>query len=144
LSREELAVLVYEQRRILDLIEALYNELATLERSLMENRNALDILRKYKSDAEASEHETLLPIGGGVYLPVVITRPSKIVVSVGAGIYMEKDLDAALEYINKSIENLQKLMQDRTNLLNQLRNRYEEITAKVTELQFKMQRSSER
>lgn len=144
MSREELSVLVYEQRRILDLIEALYNELATLERSLMENRNALDILNKYKSDLDASEHDTLLPIGGGVYLPVSISRPAKIIVSVGAGIYLERDLDSAIEYVNKSIENLQKVIQERTSLLNQLRNRYEEIAARVAEIQFKMQKSSER
>ncbi len=138
-SSEEVAVLVYEQRRILDLMEALYNELAGLERSLLENRNALEILNKYRSDAEVAGHETLLPIGGGVYLPVSISRPDKIIVGVGAGIYLEKDLDSAIELVNKSIDNLRKVIQDRTNLLTQLRNRYEEITARLAEIQFKMQ-----
>lgn len=144
MSREELSVLVYEQRRILELIEALYNELANLERSSMENRSALDILNKYKSDVEASEHFTLLPIGGGVYLPVSISRPVKIIVGVGAGIYLEKSLDSAIELVNKNINSLQKVIQDRSNLLNQLRNRYEEIAARVAEIQFKMQKSSQR
>lgn len=144
MSREELSVLVYEQRRILDLIEALYNELVTLERSLMENRNALEILNKYKSDIDASIHDTLLPIGGGVYLPVSISRPDRIVVSVGARIYLEKDLDSAIEHVNRSIANLEKVIQDRNNLLNQLRNRYEEISTRIAELQFKMQKASER
>jgi len=139
LSRDELAVLVYEQRRILDIIEALYNELATLERSLIENRNALEILNKYKSDSNLKKHETLLPIGGGVYLPVSITRPDKIIVGVGAGVYLEKDLKAAIEHVNKGIEELQKVIQERTNLLNQMRNKYEEIASKIAEIQFKMQ-----
>ncbi len=139
MSREELAVLVYEQRRILDIIEALYNELATLERSLIENRNALEILNKYKSDSNLKKHETLLPIGGGVYLPVSITRPDKIIVGVGAGVYLEKDLEAAIEHVNKGIQELQKVIQERTNLLNQMRNKYEEIASKIAEIQFKMQ-----
>ena len=137
-ERENLAALVYEQRRIMELIEALYNEVNILERSLMEHQSALDILRMYR-EAEAKDFDTLLPVGGGVYLPVNVSKPDKVVVGVGAGVFLEKTIEDAIGHVEKSIENLKQAVENRLKTLNELRNKYEEVSAAIAELQFKLQ-----
>ena len=137
-DRENLAGLVYEQRRIVELIETLYNEINVLERSLMEHQSALDILKMYR-EAELKDFETLLPVGGGVYLPVNISKPDKVVVGVGAGVFLEKSIEDAIGHIEKSMENLKQAVENRVKTLNQLKNRYEEVSAAIAELQFKLQ-----
>lgn len=137
---ENLAGLVYEQRRIVELIETLYNEINVLQRSLVEHQNALEILNLYKV-SEKKKSETLLPIGGGVYLPVNITKPDRIIVGVGAGVFLEKSIEEAIHHINNSVGNLKKAVDDRVKSLEQLKSRYEEISAAIAELQFKLRES---
>ncbi len=131
----ELAALIYEQRRILDLIEALYNEINLLQRALVESSGAMDVLKMYRESSESS-FQTMLPIGGSVYLPVTISKPKTIVVGVGAGVFIESSIEDAINYLQRNIDNLNKAINERNRLLEQLRNRYNEITARITELQF--------
>lgn len=140
---ENLAGLVYEQRKIMELIEALYNEVNVLQRSLMEHQNALEILELYKVSKE-KRSETLLPVGGGVYLPVKITHPEKVVVGVGANVFLEKSVEEAIQYVNTSMGNIKKAVDDRVKSLEQLKNRYEEISAAIAELQFKMKEAGKK
>ena len=140
---ENLAGLVYEQRKIVELTEALYNEVNTLQRSLAEHQNALEILNLYKVSKE-KKSETLLPIGGGVYLPVNITHPEKVIVGIGAGIFLEKSVEEAIQNVNNSMDNIKKAVDDRVKSLEQLKNRYEEISAAIAEVQFKMRKAGKK
>lgn len=137
---ENLAGLVYEQRKLMELIEALYNEINVFQRSLVEHQNARDILNFYKR-SESKESETLLPVGGGVYLPVNITTPNKVIVGVGAGVFLEKTVEEAVQYVDSSINNLKQALDDRAKSLEELKNKYEEISAAIAELQFKLRQT---
>ena len=140
---ENLASLVYEQRRIMELVEVLYNEVNVLQRSLVEHQNALEILQLYKTSKE-KKSETLLPIGGAVYLPVNITHPNKVIVGVGASIFLEKSVEEAIQHVSESMDNIKKAVEDRVKSLEDLKNKYEEISAAIAELQFKMRESSKK
>lgn len=140
MSEADLAALIIEQRRIIELMETIYSEINTLESALREHQNALEILNKYKMDIEQKDYDSLLPIGGGIYLPVNITKPQKMIVRVGAGVFLEKSVDETISYINKSIEKIRRLIDERISTLNQLKNRYEEISSIIAEIQFKLKK----
>ena len=127
----------------MELVEVLYNEVNVLQRSLVEHQNALEILKLYKS-SEQKESETLLPIGGAVYLPVNITRPNKVIVGVGANIFLEKSVEEAIQRVSESMNNIKKAVEDRVKSLEDLKNKYEEISAAIAELQFKMQEANKK
>jgi prefoldin alpha subunit len=138
-EEKNLANLVYEQRRIVELIESLYNEINVLERSLLEHQGALEILKMYKESGEKS-FDTLLPIGGNIYIPVNVSKPAKIVVGVGGGVFLERPVEDAITYIEEAMKNLRMAVDNRVQTLDQLKNRYEEVSAAITELQFKLQK----
>ena len=140
---ENLAGLVYEQRQIMNLMEALYNEINVLQRSLIEHQNALEILKMYKSTKQ-ERSETLLPVGGAVYLPVNITHPNKVIVGVGANVFLEKSIEEAIQHVNSSMDNIKKAVDERVKTLEDLKNKYEEISAAIAELQFKMQKTNKK
>ncbi len=135
---KELARLIIEQRRLLQDIEAIYSEIVLLERTIMERQAALASLREYKDSKE--EREVLVPLGGNVYLPSKIVPGKNALVGVGANIYITKPVDEAIGYIDKAINQLNQIYRNRVSLLNQLRRRYDELTALISEMQLRAQK----
>lgn len=134
----ELARLIIEQRRILQNIEAIYSEVVLLERAILERQSALVSLREYKDSKE--ECESLVPLGGNIYLPSKLIPGKQALVGVGANIYISKSIDDAIMYVDKAINQLNQLYQNRVSLLNELRKKYDELTALISELRMKTER----
>ncbi len=134
---ERISSLIVEQRNITRIMESLYNEVVTLQTSLEDRRNALRFLEKYGSVEE--DMDVLFPVGGGLYLRAVIQPKSKIFRSVGAGVYLTDDVSKVIDVLKKNIEDLEKALEERNELLERYRARYDEITAELSELYFKLQ-----
>ena len=65
------------------------------------------------------DDEILLPIGGLVNIKASIKEPEKVLLAVTQDVVIEKDLDGALEFLNKLIEQHNKQIQFlRTQLQN--------------------------
>jgi prefoldin alpha subunit len=133
----DLARLIVEQRRILEEIERVYSEISLLERAILERQLALTSLNEYKNIKE--ERDTLVPIGGNIYIPSRLIPGKKLLVGVGANVYIAKSVDDAIAFINESLGQLNRLYRDRVNTLNQLRRRYDEDTALIAEIRMKQQ-----
>ncbi|MEM0056963.1 MAG: prefoldin subunit alpha [Candidatus Geothermarchaeota archaeon] len=142
-DEENLAILLYEQRRLVEMMESLYAEISILQRSLLEYNSALEILNMYKSCEKGREFDTLLPIGGQVYLPVKMSVPNAILVGIGIGIFVKKSIESSINYLMESIKEITNALNERINVLNQLKNKYEEITSAIIELQFKLRERRE-
>ena len=67
-----------------------------------------------KSLSEKPESETLIPIGIGTYVPTKILSTSKIVLSIGAGVAVEKDFPSAINYLEAHIKEIEVALQDNT------------------------------
>ena len=52
---------------------------------------------------EREGHEVLVPLTGSMYVPGVIKQTEKVLVDVGTGYYVEKDIPAARDYFNKKV-----------------------------------------
>lgn len=135
----EAARLLVEQRRILQEIERIYSEAVLLERAIFERQMALTSITEYKMLSD--DKDTLIPLGGNVYIPTRISPGKRLLIGVGANVYIAKDVDSAIEYLNKSIGELNSAYRERLTVLNELRRKYDEITAMLTELRMKQERS---
>lgn len=48
-------------------------------------------------------HEVLVPLTGSMYVPGVIKDTEKVLVDVGTGYYVEKDIPEAKDYFNRKV-----------------------------------------
>jgi prefoldin alpha subunit len=104
-AEETLNALVVETR----VLESTYNELSArqnlLERALLESRAALDAI---KGLAEQPSGEVLTQIGGGAMLRSPPPATDNVLVSVGAGVVIEKPKDEALAFLEERTRDLEK------------------------------------
>ena len=75
-------------------------------------REATAAIESMKSLSQKPESETLVPIGIGTYVYTKISSNSKIVLSIGAGVAVEKDFPSAINYLEAHIKEIEIALQD--------------------------------
>ena len=104
-AQERFNQLVQEVR----LLEAYYQEVISRQQAMSagisETRAALEALDGL---SKSEKTELLVPVGGGTLLPVSAAPVDKLVVSVGAGVAVEKDLTSAKAFLTSRRQELEK------------------------------------
>ena len=105
--------------RLEEALRAIDEQIAVLSAIVQETEAAIRALKELKERGEA-----LIPIGAGIMVPVKMGG-EKILVNVGGNIFTEKDIDSAIEFLQKRKEAvrsaLEKTRQQRVKLLEQTR-----------------------
>jgi len=95
------------------MLEQHYVQLAQHEEStyriLAETSAAIDAARGLRENADS---ETLMPIGRGAFVKVKVSSSDKMVLSVGAGVAMEKSREYVINYLETRLKEIE------TNLKN--------------------------
>ena len=52
---------------------------------------------------ESEGKDILVPLTGSMYVPGTLVDPNKVIVDVGTGYYVEKDVAAAKDYFNRKV-----------------------------------------
>ena len=78
--------------------------------------------------------ESLIPIGGGVYLYANIRDTSKALVDIGAGVTAEKSFDDAIKKIDERIEYIQSNQEKINSMIQQLQNDVAEVSEKAQKI----------
>ena len=79
--------------------------------------------------------DTLVPIGAGSFVNANIANDNKVVVEIGAGISVEKDVDGAITTLNKRKEDLQKVLEQMNQNLAQINQRIQSIESMAKQQQ---------
>lgn len=91
------------------MLETYYNEIVSriqvASSGLSEARSAIQALDGLDQNPNA---EILVPIGGGLLLPTTNKEVKKIVLSVGAGVAIEKDYNSAKVFLQAHEKDLEK------------------------------------
>lgn len=120
----------------LKLLESHYNDLVAresiLSHILVESRAALSAVSAL---SEKEEAEIIVPIGGGLLLPVTYKPEKKVFVKLGAGVVIEKDREQVSSFLNKRIEEIEKA-------LNGIIAQKGEIVEKMESLRSELERVS--
>jgi prefoldin alpha subunit len=105
-EEEELRQLSVEMRFLEQAADTLQQRLSMLNAAITDLSYAnmtLDGVEKEKEDSEL-----LVPIGGGSYVKMKLASPDKVIVSLGAGVSVEKPLADAKTILKERIDELQK------------------------------------
>lgn len=81
------------------------NTLVGIFRNATAASESLRILKEKDSDA-------LVPIGMGTYVPAKISSDAKIILDIGAGVAVEKDIASAVNYLEARIKEIDVAIRD--------------------------------
>ena len=129
-----------------DLVRQLATEIRILEGSAGALQSRLDIVRAaineitlahntldgFKSLREGED--TLIPIGAGSYVRMKIADSKKLVMGIGAGAAIEKDVDSSVEELKGRLQELDKARNSIQQQLEQTLARYQQDRDALEEL----------
>ncbi len=99
----------------MQMLETYFSELSQREGTFLSVlRETTAAIESIKTLSQKPESETLVPIGIGTYVPTKISSNSKIVLSIGAGVAVEKDFPSAINYLEAHIKEIEVALQDNT------------------------------
>ena len=97
----------------MQMLETYFSELSQREGTFLSVlRETTAAIESIKTLSQKPESETLVPIGIGTYVPTKILSNSKIVLSIGAGVAVEKDFPSAINYLEAHVKEIEVALQD--------------------------------
>lgn len=129
-----------------DIVRQLAAEIRILEGSASALQSRLDIVRAAINEitlahatldglAKMQEgDDTLVPVGAGSYIRMKITDSKKLVMGVGAGAAIEKDVSSSVEELKSRIGELDKARNSIQQQLDQTLTRYQQDRDALEEL----------
>lgn len=93
-------------------------QLQELQQGMQQIQEQLQLLLQQKSELEhltdalqelkkaQAKQDVLVPFGAGIYIKAEIKDPTQVLLNVGAGVTVEKDVDATLALIEKQAKEL--------------------------------------
>ena len=119
----------------MQMLETYFSELSQREGTFLSVlREATAAIESIKSLSQKPESETLVPIGIGTYVPTKISSNSKIVLSIGAGVAVEKDFPSAINYLEAHIKEIEVALQDNAAKKQDAAARLEQGKAQINQL----------
>lgn len=121
-----------------DIIRQLATEIRILEGSVGALQSRLDIVRAAIGEITLAHNtldglrklqdgdDTLVPVGGGSYIRMKIADSKKLIMGVGAGAAIEKDVDSSVEELKGRLQELDKARTSIQQQLDQNMSRYQQ------------------
>ncbi|MCS7143542.1 MAG: prefoldin subunit alpha [Archaeoglobaceae archaeon] len=115
--------------------ELLQRRLVELELIANEYRKAISTLEFLKSSEK--EINALMSLGGGIYAYSEIKECRRVLVDIGSNVVVEKDVENALSFIKKRLEEVEKSSAETTNSLRSVAIEASRIQQEIAELSKK-------
>ena len=132
-QNEKMAQEMYMEYQMLDQhIKKMQSQIETLTNQLMEaaaTKNGLDELDKINSGKEI-----FVPISSGIFVKATIKETSELLVNVGAGAVVQKDLLSAKKLVQKQLEEMKNVHERMINEVDRMARRAAEIEAEIQKL----------
>lgn len=134
------------QPREEDIVRQLATEIRILEGSIGALQSRLDIVRAAISEitlafntlegmkALKDGDSTLIPVGAGSYVRMQIADSKKLVMGIGAGVAMEKDVESSVGELKLRLEELDKARTSIQQQLDQTVARYQQDREAIEDL----------
>lgn len=129
-----------------DIVRQLATEIRILEGSASALQSRLDIVRSAINEVTLAHatlgglvklqdgDDTLVPVGAGSYVRMKIADSKKLVMGIGAGTAMEKDVTSSIEELNGRMQELDKARNSIQQQLDQTLSRYQQDREALEEL----------
>ena len=130
LSNEDIQKLSTQFQQLQYQADALSEQLNMVSASLADSGKAINTITEFEGVEDG--HEILIPIGMGTNIMAKLSKPDTVIMEIGAGISLEKDLDNAKKSLEIQKEELTKFHQTTQNNLDQILTKMHEIESVVT------------
>ncbi|MEM0493156.1 MAG: prefoldin subunit alpha [Candidatus Thermoplasmatota archaeon] len=104
-------------------------QLQYLQAMIEDNLKSRMTLEQLKKNQDVSE--TLVPIGTGVFIHASLKDTSKALIDIGAGVVAEKNIDEAIQKIDKRIEEIQRNQERLYSMSDRIQQETEDLSAKT-------------
>ncbi len=119
----------------MQMLETYFSDLSQREGTFLSIfREAIAAIESIKSLGNQSDSDALVPLGMGAYIPTKISSNNKIVVNIGAGVAVEKDFPAAINYFEARIKEIEIALQDTAAKKHDAANRLEQGREQMNQL----------
>ncbi len=126
---QERLVFLEELRKEAEGIQTRIIEIQMMKEELNRTIESLEFFEKTEDDVEA-----LLNLGGGVFAYVDVSNSKKMLVDVGAGVVVEKEVKDAIETLSRKKQNVEETEKKLGELLQQIAGQMEKVQREISEL----------
>ncbi len=121
-----------------DVVRQLASEIRILEGSIGVLQSRLDIVRSAINEVTLAYNtlegmkklqngdDTLVPVGAGSYIRMQMADSKKLVMGIGAGVAVEKDVEGSVEELKSRLQDLDKARTSIQQQLDQTGTRYQQ------------------
>lgn len=118
-EKEKQAQEMYMEYQVLDQrIKQLQKQLELIMQQIMEANSTSRSLDEFKGIKEGTE--ILVPLTSGIFAKASLKDPSELLVNVGAGTVVAKDISSAKKLISSQVEEMQKVQQKMSDDLEKM------------------------
>ena len=128
---EELRRAVAELQALRELADSTRSRINVIESLINELKAAGEAIKAIREVGENAK--ILVPLGGDSFIRARVEDVSKVLVGVGAGVVLEKDVEEALNYLGERVAELEKISMD-------LRKRLAEMLERIRESEERIRR----
>ena len=97
----------------MQMLENHFAQLTQQENSIISIiREANSAIQSITETKEENESDNLVPVGMGVYVKSKIQSNDKVIINVGSGVAIEKDQDAAINWLESRLKELEVALQN--------------------------------
>lgn len=125
LSEQDIQNMAVQHQQMQYQAESAVQQLNFVSDSINDVIKAINTLTEFEGVSDG--HEVFLPIGGSVNVKANLVNPERVVIQVGAGISVEKNIAEAKTMLDNRKEELTKYQGSIQNSLNELTKRMKEI-----------------
>ncbi|MCD4843088.1 MAG: prefoldin subunit alpha [Methanosarcinales archaeon] len=130
LSEEDIQKMAVSHQQMEYQAQAIAQQINLVKASIDDCNKAIYTITELEGIEE--EHEMLIPIGSGANIMAKIIKADKVIIEIGAGVNVEKNLDEARENLIARKEELTKFHEKLQTDLNELVAKMKEIEAIVS------------
>ena len=129
-----------------DVVRQLASEIRILEGSIGVLQSRLDIVRGAINEVTLAYNTlegmkklqngeaTLIPVGAGSYIRMQVADSKKLIMGIGAGVAVEKDVESSVEELKGRLQDLDKARTSIQQQLEQTASRYQQDREAIEEL----------
>lgn len=125
-KQSELRGLTTEIEQLQNQANAHNQNLELLTLSVQEMRQTVESLEELKSTETG--REVLLPLGTGSFLKSTLKQNDRVIIGIGAGFSVEKEIDEAKAIVDKRIQETDSAVQQTRERIAEISGRLEELT----------------
>jgi prefoldin alpha subunit len=146
----------YPQMKEEEIVRQLANEIRILEGSVTTLQSRLEVVGSAINEVALAHatlegltklqngEDTMVPVGAGSYIRVKIADSKKLVMGIGAGVAMEKDVMSSIEELKGRVQELDKARNSIEQQLDQTAARYEQDREALDQLLRQQQGSGQK